>query len=279
MNVTGGGGGGSLRITSPNAAEAAIGFYKNADQSGALAGDLWVAGLNSWQFPGFSIGTTGLNAVLSITNTGTVTIPYNFVVNGQTTFVNDLGPTQLQISNTSTNPDVCAELTLIRNNLNSSFVSALGMGGTLGRGAYWWVGGYDRINIRADINLIKFNSDLIVIGQIYRYVAGFTGVNSSRTLFASDLLKNIINNSSSTAITLTLPSGTEVQTNMIGASSSITINQGIEWSLINSGSGTVTLAAGSSHTILGSPIINTAASGRFYTKILSDLVALTFRLA
>lgn len=74
------GAGGSVRISpSVSGTESSIGFYKDATYTGS-AGDYWIVGKGAWGTLSttFSIGTTGLNNVFSIQNSGRV------VVNGTT---------------------------------------------------------------------------------------------------------------------------------------------------------------------------------------------------
>jgi hypothetical protein len=70
-----------------NNAESGIGFYKYADMRDAAAGDLWAIGQNNWGTTNdFNIGTPIKNSGFKISEDGTVTIPYNLVVNGSIDF-------------------------------------------------------------------------------------------------------------------------------------------------------------------------------------------------
>jgi hypothetical protein len=73
------GGGGCFRAVAPQVGlEASIGLYKHSDMRANDAGDMWVAGLNSWATNGYTIGTTGTGACLNIRDDGVVDVPFVF---------------------------------------------------------------------------------------------------------------------------------------------------------------------------------------------------------
>ena len=185
---------------------------------------------------------------------------------------------QLVIINNETDTNKNSEINFLRMGAYSNNQSAVGMGGTQSRGAFWWVNGEDRINIRTDMNLITITNDLIVTGIVYKYYKGTHSANITATLTVVQMLMVIVSNNTSN-ITLTLPTGNDTQLGMIGATSAVTLNQGFEWSIINTGTGVITLANNTNNTVIGNNIINLSASGKFYTVITQNLQAQTFRMS
>ena len=62
-------------------------------------------------------------------------------------------------------------------------------------------------------------------------------LNSSQTLTTAQMLTNMMVCTSSTVVTYTLPTGSNIYTGMIGGSgSTLPLNQGFKWSIINMGS-------------------------------------------
>jgi hypothetical protein len=71
------GGGGCFRAVAPQVGlEASVGLYKHSNMRATEAGDMWVAGLNSWATNGYTIGTTGTGACLNISDSGVVDVPF-----------------------------------------------------------------------------------------------------------------------------------------------------------------------------------------------------------
>jgi hypothetical protein len=112
--------------------------------------------------------------------------------------------------------------------------------------------------------------------------------NATATLLASDLMAGIITSTQATGatITLTLPTGT-----LTDAAAGIQIGQAFEWSLINlsaAAADTVTLAAGTGHTIVGAVLIPSSHSttggldgtnsARFLTRKTAANTFITYRL-
>jgi hypothetical protein len=112
-------------------------------------------------------------------------------------------------------------------------------------------------------------------------------VTGSATLTADQLMNGIITDTHSTTATATyiLPTGTLMDT-----ATGLQIDQGFEWSMINLSSGasnTVTLSAGSGHTIVGVAVIQSTdgstgglygASGRWFTRKTAANTFVTYRI-
>ena len=87
-------------------------------------------------------GDTGLTGPSGSTIAGTVITP--LAVNITTSA--DIWPA-MQIKNNSDTATTPAEIVFNRGNKGDQYISAIGITGSATRGAYWWCGGSDRINI------------------------------------------------------------------------------------------------------------------------------------
>lgn len=109
-----------------------------------------------------------------------------------------------------------------------------------------------------------------------------TAKNSAATLTAAELLTYIITSAPTAAINLTLPTGTLTDTAIQGASVVSPNNTAFDWSIINTSStvgATVTLLAGTAHTIVGSATVAIGTSARFRTRKTATNTFVTYRLA
>ena len=89
------------------------------------------------------------------------------------------------------------------------------------------------------------------------------------------LLAGIIINNFTTASTLTLPTGTAVN------SSLLTIDKSIDWSVINTGTstGTVTITEATGQTVVGNKLLAIGTSGAFRTTLTALNTAITYRMS
>lgn len=97
---------------------------------------------------------------------------------------------------------------------------------------------------------------------------------AAATLVVGDLKNGIIQYTGAAA-TLTLPTGTLTE----GGFSGIYTNMTFEWSVINTGSGTCTIGAGTGHTIIGNAAIAAGASGRFASRRTAANTFVSYRLS
>jgi len=88
-----------------------------------------------------------------------------------------------------------------------------------------------------------------------------TSKSAAATLTIAELKTGIIQYTGAAA-TLTLPTGTLME----GGFNGIYTNMAFEWSVINTGSGTCTIGAGTAHTIVGSATVASGASARFASR-------------
>jgi hypothetical protein len=302
-------GGGNIRaVPSFDGAGSSIAFYRYTDMRDLAANDVWIAGQNNFNLQGFSIGTPTRDACLNIDSAGNVLIPYNLTVSGTlnsssnaATYTAAFNASSAQISlngangnyigwNTAgvgppatTTRSVGTKLLLNPNLTGSEVDYAIGIdGGTLwysvprSSAVHKW---YCGTNIVSTLG----SGGLVVNSQIYKYNAITTSLNSSATLTISQLLGNIIICNSANVITLTLPTGNLTHGGMtIGNNATFTLNQGFEWSIINTGSsvGVVLIASSSLHTYVGNNALDIGKSARYFTKITDTTnVAITYRIS
>jgi hypothetical protein len=101
-----------------------------------------------------------------------------------------------------------------------------------------------------------------------------TSKSTAATLTIAELKTRIVQYTGS-ANTLTLPTGTLME----GGFSGIYTNMTFEWSVINTGSGTCTIGAGTDHTIVGGGTVAAGASGRFASRRTAANTFVTYRLS
>jgi hypothetical protein len=101
-----------------------------------------------------------------------------------------------------------------------------------------------------------------------------TSKSAAATLTIAELKTAIVQYTGS-ADTLTLPTGTLME----GGFSGIYTNMTFEWSVINTGSGTCTIGAGTDHTIVGHATVAAGDSGRFASRRTAANTFVSYRLS
>lgn len=101
---------------------------------------------------------------------------------------------------------------------------------------------------------------------------------TTATALTTDLMAKIVSwtQSSGATETYTLPTGT-----LADAAAGLSIDQCFDWVLINlssTGGSTVTVAAGTGHTIVGNALVAISASGRFRTRKTAANTFITYRI-
>ena len=101
--------------------------------------------------------------------------------------------------------------------------------------------------------------------------------NTSATATASSLLDGLRTGTPTGNITLTLPTGTD----MDSAFQDLQANQSFEWSVINLAAAThlITVTAAAGHTVVGNMAVAAAASGRFITRKTAANTFISYRIA
>lgn len=103
-----------------------------------------------------------------------------------------------------------------------------------------------------------------------------TTKSAAATLLIAEI-ETLIIVASGTSFTLTLPTGTLTDAGIL--SGALPANEGFEWILINTASGTITLAAGTSHTIVGAVTTLTGVTSRWLTRKTATNTFVTYRIA
>ena len=126
----------------------------------------------------------------------------------------------------------------------------------------------------------QVNSTNLVIttGNIYNQQPNPTALTASTTITIAQILTNIVTVTSTTAVTLTLPAGSSVDAGVL--SGALPTNGCFDWNVINLGSssGAVTMAAGTSHTYVGSATVAISTSAGFRTRKTASNTFVTYRI-
>jgi hypothetical protein len=103
-----------------------------------------------------------------------------------------------------------------------------------------------------------------VRGVSYFYQPAVTALTATATLTIAQLLTEVVTVTSTTAVTLTLPTAALMDGGVPTTVTAVTTSA-FDWSVINLGSsaGAVTMAAGTSHTYVGSTTVAIGTSARF----------------
>ena len=101
-----------------------------------------------------------------------------------------------------------------------------------------------------------------------------TSKSAAATLTITELKTGIIQYTGAVA-TLTLPTGTLME----GGFSGIYTNMAFEWSVINTGAGICTVAAGTDHTVIGSGTVAIGDSARFVSRRTAANTFVSYRLS
>lgn len=118
--------------------------------------------------------------------------------------------------------------------------------------------------------------------MIYPVQPNPTTLNSTATLTIAQLLTYIIVSSPTSAINFTLPTGTLSDTGITGGGVASPNNSSFSWSIINTSStagATITLIAGTGHTIVGSTTVAIGTSATFKTRKTATNTFVTYRLS
>lgn len=116
-------------------------------------------------------------------------------------------------------------------------------------------------------------------GVTFYQQAAPTAKSASATLTIAELLTLIITTSGTSAISLTLPTGTLTDAGIL--SGGLAVNEAFEWYIINTGtsSGAVTVVAGTGHTIVGAAVTAIGTSSRWLTRKTATNTFITYRIA
>ena len=114
-------------------------------------------------------------------------------------------------------------------------------------------------------------------GLIVKNQSATASVNSTATITAANIESGIITSSTAAAVTMTLPTGTDMDLSM----ASLYTNMSFEWSIINTGStNSITVSGNTAHTIIPATItIAALQSSRFLSRRSGSNTWVTYRIA
>jgi hypothetical protein len=114
-----------------------------------------------------------------------------------------------------------------------------------------------------------------IAGRSYVYLSqpAPAAVDATATVTVANLQARIITSTSAAAVTATLPTGTLMDGLYAGA-----LDMGYDWTIINTGPSTVTVAAGVDHTVVGGMAVATATSANFRSRRTAANVWVTYRV-
>jgi len=102
-----------------------------------------------------------------------------------------------------------------------------------------------------------------------------TAVNATATLTIAQINTKIITSTTALAVTMTLPTGTLMDSGF----SALSTNMAFDWSVINSGAtNAVTIAAGATHTVVGNMTVNPLQSAIFRSRKTAGNTFVTYRI-
>lgn len=130
-----------------------------------------------------------------------------------------------------------------------------------------------------NINYSNFSTNAnvyVTATPLWQHTPAVTAVSTTATLTAAQVAAGVVNTTGST-YTVTLPTGTALDTYFTGVP---TINIGFDFSVVNTASGTVTIAVGASGmTALGTLTVTTLVSARFRLRRTAANTYVLIRLA
>lgn len=101
-------------------------------------------------------------------------------------------------------------------------------------------------------------------------------LNATGTLTAALIAAGIVTSTTAAAVTATVDTGTAMDTAL---AAEYEIGEGFEWSAIATGANAFTVTAAATHTLVGSGVVATASSGRFYSQRTAANTWVTTRLS
>ena len=119
----------------------------------------------------------------------------------------------------------------------------------------------------------------VLVSPVFFGQAAPTAKTGDATLTAPELLNGIATVTSSSAVAITLPTGTAMQTGSGGVD--LSSDNGFDWSVINLGSasGAVTMTVNTNHTYVGNATVAINTSARFRTRKTAANTFVTYRIA
>ncbi len=126
--------------------------------------------------------------------------------------------------------------------------------------------------------LAVFNTNPVMAGVVYVAQGNPVAADADATLTIANLLTLMVTTTSSSAVALTLPTGSDTDAGIL--SGALANNSAFGWVNINLGSssGAQTLTANTAHTIVGNPVVAISTTGRFLTRKTAANTFVTYRV-
>ncbi len=118
----------------------------------------------------------------------------------------------------------------------------------------------------------------VMTGALFIAQGAPTAKSATGTLTIAELLTGIIQSTSASAVSYTLPTGTLSDAGILAGA--LPVNEAVDWVLINTGSatGAATLVAGTGHTIVGAAVTAIGTSSRWRTRKTAANTFITYRI-
>ena len=264
----------------------------NSAVTGTPNSSTFLRGDGTWSAPAgggtvTSVGGTG--TVNGLTLTGTVTSSGNLTLGGTLSLATApaIGTTSAAAGNFTTigattqgtgqftSLSASSTITLNTTGSNQSYTTT-GVGtititsGTTGTINNMAIGGTTAAQITG--------TNIIATSNIYNTQSTPTALTATGTLTIAQLLIQVITVTSTTAVSLTLPTGTLTDAGVLAGA--LQTNGSFDWFVINLGSGTgaITMAQGTAHTYVGSVTVAIGTTAQFRTRKISSNSFTTYRL-
>lgn len=101
-------------------------------------------------------------------------------------------------------------------------------------------------------------------------------LDATGNLTAALLAKGVVTSSTASAVTATLPTGTQMST---AFGTLVEIGEAIEWSAVNTGSNAFTVTQNTGHSVVGAGAVAASSSGLFRSKRTAANTWVTYRIA
>lgn len=122
-----------------------------------------------------------------------------------------------------------------------------------------------------------FTTPRVNDGGAVQHVQGTPGtLNATGTLTAALVAAGIVTSTTAAAVTATVDTGTAMDTAL---AAEVAIGDGFHWSAIATGANAFTVTAAAGHTLVGSGVVATVTSGRFFSKRTAANTWVTYRLS
>jgi uncharacterized protein YaiE (UPF0345 family) len=133
-----------------------------------------------------------------------------------------------------------------------------------------------RIEAGASDVLYQAGTDAVITENLADQTQGTPGVlNATGTLTIAMILSGIVTSTTAAAVTATLDTGA-----IVDAAVEMAIGDSFDWSVINTGGNTLTVAAAASgHTVVGTMTVATVTSALFRTRKTAADTFVTYRIA